>query len=60
MQFRDGTIDDVIWKPLTIFKDKRGWLCELFRHDELLEMFHPVMCYISMTEPGIVRAARTR
>src|SRR5271170_1700932 len=55
MPFRDGPIQDVIWKPLTIFKDKRGWLCELFRHDELPEIFHPVMCYISMTEPGIAR-----
>lgn len=53
--FRDGPIQDVIWKPLSIFKDKRGWLCELFRHDELPEIFHPVMCYISMTEPGIAR-----
>jgi len=55
MQFREGTIKDVIWKPLSIFKDKRGWLCELFRYDELAEVFHPVMCYISMTEPGIAR-----
>jgi dTDP-4-dehydrorhamnose 3,5-epimerase len=55
MQFRDGPIEGVIWKPLTTFKDKRGWLCELFRHDELPEIFHPVMCYISMTEPGIAR-----
>jgi len=55
MQFRDGPIEGVIWKPLTLFKDKRGWLCELFRHDELPEIFHPVMCYISMTEPGIAR-----
>jgi dTDP-4-dehydrorhamnose 3,5-epimerase len=55
MQYQDGPIEGVIWKALTIFKDKRGWLCELFRHDELPEMFHPVMCYISMTEPGIAR-----
>ncbi len=55
MTWRDGTIADVIWKPLSMFKDKRGWLCELFRHDEMAEMFHPVMCYISMTEPGIAR-----
>jgi dTDP-4-dehydrorhamnose 3,5-epimerase len=55
MQFRDGPIDGVIWKPLSFFKDKRGWLCELFRHDELAEMFHPAMCYVSMTEPGVAR-----
>jgi dTDP-4-dehydrorhamnose 3,5-epimerase len=55
MQFREGSVDGVIWKPLTFFRDKRGWLCELFRHDELPKEFHPVMCYISMTEPGIAR-----
>ena len=55
MQFRDGPINGVIWKPLSFFKDQRGWLCELFRHDELAEMFHPAMCYVSMTEPGVAR-----
>lgn len=55
MQFRDGPIEGVVWKPLNFFKDKRGWLCELFRHDELAEAFHPVMCYVSMTEPGVAR-----
>jgi dTDP-4-dehydrorhamnose 3,5-epimerase len=55
MPFREGTIADVIWKPLRKFTDARGWLCELFRHDELPEQWHPVMCYISMTEPGIAR-----
>jgi dTDP-4-dehydrorhamnose 3,5-epimerase len=55
MIFRDGPVEGVIWKPLSFFKDKRGWLCELFRHDELPFEFHPVMCYISMTEPGIAR-----
>jgi dTDP-4-dehydrorhamnose 3,5-epimerase len=55
MQFRNGPVDGAIWKPLTSFKDKRGWLCEMFRHDEMPKAFHPVMCYISMTEPGIAR-----
>ena len=55
MAFRDGPIEGVIWKPLTIFRDKRGWLCELFRHDDLPAEFHPVMCYISATEPGVAR-----
>ncbi len=55
MQFRDGPIEGVIWKPLSFFRDKRGWLCELFRNDELPKEFHPVMCYISMTEPGVAR-----
>lgn len=55
MEFTPGPINDVIWKPLTLFRDARGWLCELFRHDELPDEFHPVMAYISMTEPGVAR-----
>jgi dTDP-4-dehydrorhamnose 3,5-epimerase len=55
MRFRSGLIADVIWKPLKKYHDTRGWLLELFRHDELPPEFHPVMAYISMTEPGIAR-----
>jgi dTDP-4-dehydrorhamnose 3,5-epimerase len=55
MAFHPGTIDGIIWKPLKRFHDSRGWLCELFRHDELPAEFHPVMAYISMTEPGVAR-----
>ena len=55
MSFRSGSIDGVIWKPLKKYHDPRGWLLELFRHDELPPEFHPVMAYISMTEPGIAR-----
>jgi dTDP-4-dehydrorhamnose 3,5-epimerase len=53
--FRNGTIDGVILRPLQKFADARGWLCEVFRHDEIPAEFHPVMAYISMTEPGIAR-----
>ena len=55
MEFKTGPIADMIWKPLTTYRDARGWLCELFRHDELPAEFHPVMAYISMTEPGVAR-----
>jgi len=55
MHFHPGSIDGVIWKPLRKFHDGRGWLCELFRHDELAAAFHPVMAYISATEPGVAR-----
>jgi dTDP-4-dehydrorhamnose 3,5-epimerase len=48
-------IHDVIWRPLTRYHDPRGWLCELFRHDELPAEFHPAMAYLSMTEPGVAR-----
>ena len=53
MQFHPGPIDGVVWKPLRKYHDARGWLCELFRNDELAEAFHPVMAYISQTEPGV-------
>jgi len=55
MPFQDGPIDGVIWKPLSKFADQRGWLCELFRYDDIPEEFHPVMAYISMTNPGVAR-----
>ncbi len=55
MEFHDGPIDGVIWKPLSLYNDSRGWLCELFRHDEIPAEFHPVMAYISMTLPNVAR-----
>jgi dTDP-4-dehydrorhamnose 3,5-epimerase len=53
--FETGSIDGVIWRPLKKYHDGRGWLCELFRHDDLPAEFHPVMAYISATEPGVAR-----
>jgi dTDP-4-dehydrorhamnose 3,5-epimerase len=55
MPFHPGSIDGVLWKALRKFHDPRGWLCELFRHDELPADLHPVMAYISLTEPGVAR-----
>jgi dTDP-4-dehydrorhamnose 3,5-epimerase len=55
MDFHSGPIEGVIWKPLTFYRDTRGWLCELFRDDELAAEFNPVMAYISMTLPGVAR-----
>ena len=55
MQFHPGPIDGIIWKPLRKFQDSRGWLCELFRHDEVPATFHPLMAYISLTEGGVAR-----
>src|SRR5438876_9342949 len=55
MDFHPGPIDGVVWKPLKKYPDARGWLCELFRHDEIPAEFHPVMGYISLTEPEIAR-----
>jgi dTDP-4-dehydrorhamnose 3,5-epimerase len=55
MRFNDGEIWDVLVYPLKRYPDERGWLAELFRHDELAEEFHPVMAYISFTKRGVQR-----
>ena len=53
--FRDGIIDDVIIREIPRHTDRRGWLMELFRLDELPAEYRPVMSYVSVTEPGVAR-----
>lgn len=53
--FKRGPIRDVIVKDLRKFVDERGWLAELFRHDELAAEFYPAMAYISLTQPQVTR-----
>ena len=53
--FHEGIIADVVVTELRKFTDERGWLTELFRHDQLAAEFHPAMGYLSMTEPGVTR-----
>lgn len=53
--FQIGEINGVIIRELRKFSDSRGWLAELFRHDDLDPQFYPVMAYISATGPGITR-----
>lgn len=53
--FTEEKIQDVIVYPIKKFVDERGWLAELFRHDELKEEFYPTMAYISVTEPLVQR-----
>ncbi len=55
MQFHPGPVRGAVWKALTKYHDGRGWLCELFRHDEVPEEFWPVMAYASVTAPGVAR-----
>lgn len=50
-----GPIHDVVWVPLKFHSDARGWLIELFRHDQIDPKFHPVMAYVSQTRPGVAR-----
>jgi dTDP-4-dehydrorhamnose 3,5-epimerase len=53
--FTKGKIQDVVVYPLKKYVDERGWLAELFRHDELAREFYPAMAYISVTEPNMQR-----
>lgn len=45
-------IEGVIYRPLQIYADQRGWLAEVFRQDELDPELCPVMAYISVTLAG--------
>ena len=54
-QFKQGEIKDVVVRELKKFNDRRGWLSELFRHDEMAAEFYPAMSYISSTNPGVTR-----
>ena len=54
-RFIVGDIEGVIVCDLRKFNDERGWLTELFRHDELAAEFYPTMAYISATRPGVTR-----
>ena len=55
MEFKKGNVEGVIAKSLKKYTDERGWLVELFRHDELISSLYPVMAYASITQPGITR-----
>jgi len=46
-------IKDLIIKKLEKHHDERGWLCEIFREDEM--DYRVPMSYISETKPGIIR-----
>lgn len=55
LPFRPGKVDGVLFKPLQLYRDARGSLCELFRHDEMPADLHPSMAYLSETLPGVTR-----
>lgn len=46
-------IDGVVIKELKQISDDRGWLAEVYRQDEI--NFSPVMSYVSLTNPGVIR-----
>lgn len=51
----EGTILGVEVRPLKRHRDKRGWLVEIFRMDEIDPRIQPVMAYVSATLPGVTR-----
>ena len=53
--FKPGEIAGVVVRELRKFTDSRGWLTELFRHDDLTAEFYPAMAYLSSTHPGVTR-----
>lgn len=55
IDFRRASIEGLIVRPVSRFSDHRGWLIELFRHDELDSEHWPAMAYASETIPGAAR-----
>jgi dTDP-4-dehydrorhamnose 3,5-epimerase len=55
VEFKRGAIRGVVVRELRKFLDERGWLAELYRHDELEEEFFPRMAYVSTSLPGVQR-----
>lgn len=55
MLFKKGSIEGVLIASFRKFIDERGWLAEIFRHDELPAWFRPEMSYVSVTNPGVLR-----
>lgn len=46
-------INGVVIKKINKYEDARGWLSEIYRHDEV--DYNPAMAYISVTKPGVAR-----
>jgi len=56
----ENKIAGVVITPLTRHSDPRGWLSEAWREDDFyiglgMFSFNPVMAYISLTRPGVIR-----
>lgn len=55
IDWKEGGIHDCPVKSMGKYHDDRGWLSEVFRHDELDDSVYPVMGYLSLTKPGVER-----
>jgi dTDP-4-dehydrorhamnose 3,5-epimerase len=55
LTFKQGEIQGVLVHDIQKHRDERGWLAELFRHDDMAEEFYPRMAYVSESHPGVQR-----
>ncbi len=55
LAWKKGPIEGVVTRSLVKHLDRRGFLCETYRLDELPPGLQPVMSYLSLTEPGVSR-----
>jgi len=55
MKWRKGKIRGVDIVPAVKYEDRRGWLAEIYRSDEISRIKMPVMGYVSVTRPGVSR-----
>jgi dTDP-4-dehydrorhamnose 3,5-epimerase len=55
MQWTEGEIEGVQVRPAVKHADRRGWLAEMFRSDEIAPEILPVMSYVSVTHAGCSR-----
>jgi dTDP-4-dehydrorhamnose 3,5-epimerase len=55
VDFKQGDIDGVHIKKLDKHVDRRGFLIETYRLDDMPEGLIPQMSYVSFTEPGVSR-----
>lgn len=55
MDWTDGEIEGVDFRPAVTYSDDRGWLSEIFRTDETPAAQLPAMSYVSVTHPGATR-----
>lgn len=53
--WKKGPIEGVVTRSLVKHLDRRGFLCETYRLDQLPPGLQPVMSYLSLTEPGVSR-----
>jgi len=55
MDFKEGGIKGVLIEKINKFYDKRGFLAETFRIDNLPNKLQPEMSYVSYTRSGLAR-----